>query len=118
MASQTHVLLPTRSVSADETQETGVFDAGAYRTLEVAVRVFTPQAVGAGGVKLKLETAFEDEEGAWAELEFTDSSTDVDLGSLGVEYKSVARFLRYVRWKTDAGGGSAVISVGVVAKGG
>jgi hypothetical protein len=113
MASQYKRLLAPTTLSASmQPPLEMIFDAGAFQTLEVEVRVL--KAGSAGKIKLQ-HAATGDEPDSWIDL----ASATVDLDAAGASYLHVASFLRYIRWVGDGSvAGSPVVQVDLVAKGG
>ena len=110
MASQYKRILDPRVLTADMTQPaTDIWDAGAYRTLEVQARVVKAGTAG----YLKIQHAAVNEEDAFRDL----TGGNVGLSAVDNIYFSATGFLRYVRWVTDgAVTGSPVALVDVIAK--
>lgn len=119
MASQYRRLLDIQPVDADETQALDrVFDAGAYRQLNVQL---IRMSNGAGTtVKIKLQHAAVNEEGMYMDLKDDDgSAVELDLGSgSGDKFQTVSGFLRFVRWAKEVEGltTQGIGGVDIVAK--
>jgi hypothetical protein len=109
MASQSRRILDSRTMAASEKQPAAeVADFGAYRVLEMQIRV--PKA-GTGG-NLQLQHAAVNSEDSWQNL-----GAAIALNATSITFTTVSDFLRYVRWTSDAGvAGSPVANVDVIAK--
>lgn len=109
MASQYHRLLDPRVLYSNDVQDLReAFDAGAFKTLEIDIRILKS---GSGG-NLKLQHAAVNEPGAYRDL----NGTSVAVTGTG-NYVSVANFLRYIRWICDgAVAGDPVGLIDIVAK--
>ena len=109
MASETWRLLGPRVLSADDVQTLDLaFDAGAYSTLEIHVRILKSGSAG----NLKLQHAAVNEEDAYIDL---GTASWAVTGSGG--HISISNFLRYVRWVCDGSvAGNPVIMIDIVAK--
>lgn len=114
MASQSVRILDPQPLGASAEQPRDqVVDLGAYKQLVASCRVLKVGS-GAGGGRVKLQTAAVNEPGAFHDV--AGLSWVVD-GSATGGMASSGEFLRYVRWVTDAGvAGSPVVCIDVVAK--
>lgn len=110
MASLYHRFLPYQTVSASQTMTRDeVFDAGAYRVLEVQCRV----VVAGGGGSIKLQHAAVNEPDAFMDV----SGGSWNLNATSKNYYSVTGFLRYLRWVTDGSvSGSPAVLIDIIAK--
>jgi hypothetical protein len=109
MASQYRRLLDSRTMAASEKQlADDVFDAGAYRVLEMQVRVLKAGTAG----NLQLQHAAVNSEDSWQNM-----GSAVAMTPTSIAFSTISDFLRYIRWTTDAGvAGSPVVVVDIIAK--
>lgn len=110
MASLYHRLLPITSLTASQVQTRDeVLDIGAYRVLEIQVRVISAGTAG----NLKLQHAAVNEPDAFKDL----SGASFALTPASNQVMSISNFLRYLRWVTDNGvAGGPVALIDIVAK--
>ena len=109
MASEYRRLLDPSTAKATVFQELReAWDAGAYRVLEVHVRVLK---AGTGG-NIILQHAAVNEEDAYLDL----ANASTALNGQGA-YLTISNFLRFIRWRTDgAVAGSPVVMIEIIAK--
>lgn len=109
MASEYRRLLDPGTAKPDVFQELReAWEAGAFRVLEVHVRVLK---AGTGG-NIILQHAAVNEDDAYLDLA---GSTTVLTGSGA--YFTISSFLRFIRWRTDGGvAGSPVVMIDIIAK--
>lgn len=92
---------------ADQPRELWL-DLGAFETLEIMVRVLK---TGTGNLFI-LHSAVDSEPESWH-----NTGVAIDLTELGTQFFTVSHFTRYIRWKSDLGG-SPIVIIDIVAKGG
>ena len=109
MASEYHRLMKLQTVTASYTPPLSEsIDCGAYKTLECNCQI---PKVGTNG-SVKLQHAAVNEEAAFRDL----SGASWPLNGSG-SHLSVANFLRYIRWVSDANvAGAPMALVDIVAK--
>lgn len=109
MPSQYVRLMDTRTLGPSQTcPRELVVDLGAFRAIVLDPRILT---VGGAG-NLLIETASVNEEGAFRVVATIVLTATAAMSEIPV-------FLRYIRWRTDAGvTGNPVVVVDLVAKGG
>ncbi len=109
MASQYHRLMDPTTLKPNLQQDLqDVFDAGAFRVLEVDVRVLKAGSAGS----LLLQHAAVNEEDAYRDL----AGSSVSLTGSGA-YFTIQNFLRFVRWRADGNvAGDPIPLIDTVAK--
>lgn len=114
MASMYVRLLDPQALSASkESPREQVIDFGAYKQLNVDVRVIKAGTGTAAGT-IKLQHAAVNEPDAFRNL--TNASWVIDSTGTG-GYLEITAFLRFVRWVTDSNvAGSPVVLIDVMAK--
>ena len=110
MASQYHRLIDSVMLKPNMTQSLrDAYDAGAFKQLEVQVRVLKS---GTGTGNLKLQHAAVNEEDAYVDI----TGATWSLSGAG-GFTPIPDFLRFIRWVTDNNvQGDPIVIVDIVAK--
>ena len=114
MASEYRRLLDVRGLSADQQmRDDEAWDAGAYTTLQVHVRLIKAGTGSAGG-QIKLRHAAVNELDAWVDLSGAQWTID-STGAGG--FLTISNYLRYISWYTDNNvAGDPIVVIDIVAK--